>query len=160
MNARVQAGLAVASGLSGTMTPADFSNVLIEPLSASYAEWQNWTLTRRGVTDPAVTSGGFDADGDTRVNQTEYWLGSDPLAAEPAALANALDVLNGTVRCHFTERQNAAQLGRVFLYSANLANWNPITPNSITVVEDSGAVVTREVTFSVTATAGFYRSSY
>jgi len=160
MNVQVQAGLAVASGLTGTVAPADFCNVLIEPLHESYTEWQSWMFTRRGVTDPAVTGGGFNADSDTRLNQTEYWLGSDPLANDTVSPVKALDVVSGTVRCRFTERQNATQLGRVFLYSTNLIHWNPITPNPMTVVEDFGAVVTREVTFPVTATTGFYRSSY
>ena len=55
MNAQVQAGLAVASGSTNILMQTDFRNVLVEPLSASYAEWQNWIFTRRGVTDPATT---------------------------------------------------------------------------------------------------------
>lgn len=160
MNASVQAGLAAASGLADTVAPTDFCNVLIEPLSASYAEWQNWMFTRRGVTDPAVTGSGADPDNDSRSNQAEFQLGSDPLAYDATPPVQALDVVNGIIRCRFTERQNAAALGRVFLYSTDLINWNPITPNSLTVVVDSGSVVTREATFPVTATAGFYRSSY
>ena len=85
MNAGVQAGLAAASGLTNTVAQTDFRNVLIEPLSASYAEWQNWMFTRRGVTDPAVTGSGSDPDNDSRSNETEYLLGSDPLAYDAAS---------------------------------------------------------------------------
>jgi len=160
MDASVQAGLAAASGLTDTVAQTDFRYVLIEPLSASYTEWQYWMFTRRGVTDPAVTDSGADPDNDLRSNLAEFQLGSDPLAYDATPPVQALSVANGMIRCRFTERENAAALGRVFLYSTDLINWNPITPNSITVVVDSGSVVTREVTFPITATAGFYRSSY
>jgi len=160
MSVQVQAGLAVASGLTNTVAPVEFSKVLLEPLATSYAEWRDWIFTRRGLTDPAMTGGGFDADGDARSNQMEYWLGSDPLVADVVPPVRVRDVVGDMVRCRFMERQNAAQSGRVFLYSTNLVDWSPVTPNSIVVVEDFGAVVTREVTFPVSATAGFYRSGY
>ncbi|HSY19570.1 MAG TPA: alginate lyase family protein [Candidatus Acidoferrales bacterium] len=160
MNAQVQVGLAVASGVSNAVMQTDFRNMLIEPLSVSYAEWQNWMFTRRGITDPAVTASTADPDNDGRSNEAEYLAGSDPLVPDLLPPVQALNPVNGFVRCRFTERQNAAALGRVFLHSTDLVNWSPITPNSITVVADFGAVVTREVTFPVAATSGFYRSSY
>jgi len=82
------------------------------------------------------------------------------LTPDPVPPVQALNIVNGSLRCRFTERLNAAALGRVFLYSTNLVTWTPITPGSSTSVADFGSVVTREVTFPVTATPGFYRSSY
>jgi hypothetical protein len=159
MNSSVQAGLAVASGSTDTAAQTNFRNVLIEPLSASYAEWQYWMFKRRGLTDPAVTGNEADPDNDSRSNEAEFQLGSDPLVCDAASPVEALNIVNGMIRCRFTERENAAALGRMFLYSTNLTNWNPVTPGSITGVVDSGSVVTREVTVPVAATLGYYRSS-
>jgi hypothetical protein len=160
MNPLVRAGLAVASGISDKVARADFQNVLIEPLSASYTEWQNWLFARRSVTNPAFTASIADPDQDGRSNQAEYWLGSDPLAANPTPAVKALGVAGNVIQLRFTERKNAAALGRLFLYSSNLSSWNSVTPLSNILVEDFGSVVTRELTFPVSTVAGFYRSSY
>jgi hypothetical protein len=72
----------------------------------------------------------------------------------------ALNVMNGQFTLRVAERKNAGALGRVFLYSTNLNNWSPVTPNSITTLEDAGAVVVRDVTFPVSANTGFYQIRY
>src|SRR4029450_4979884 len=66
MSTRLRVGLAAASGLADKTARAEFQNVLIEPLSASYSEWQNWMFTRRGVTDPLLTGIAADGDHDAR----------------------------------------------------------------------------------------------
>jgi hypothetical protein len=160
MNPLVRAGLAVGSGIPDKVARADFQNVLIEPLSASYTEWQNWLFARRNVTNPAFTASTADPDQDGRSNQVEYWLGSDPLAANPTPAVKALGVTGNVIQLRFTERKNAVALGRSFLYSSNLGSWNSVTPLSNIVVEDFGSVVTRDVAFPVSSKSGFYRSSY
>src|SRR5262249_31309366 len=150
-------GLAAASGLGNQTARADFQNVLVEPLSTDYAQWQNWLLTRRGVTDPALTNANADPDHDSRPNIAEYLLGSDPLLADQSPPVRPLNVANGQITLRIAERKNAAALGRTFLYSTNLRNWTVITPASLTTVEDNGAVVIRNAMFPASASAGFYR---
>ena len=160
INSNVRVGLAVSGGFANKAARADFQNVLIEPLNASYGEWQNWLFTRRGVFGPTLTAGTADNDVDSRQNNAEYWLGSDPLTADLIPPVRALNVAAGQIKLRVAERKNAATLGRVFQFSTNLNNWNSVTPSSNIVVEDSGATVVREVTFPVSTSAGFYRSSY
>lgn len=160
MNSNVQVGLAAASGLGNKTARADFQNVLVEPLSADYAQWQNWLFTRRGVTDPALTAANADPDHDSRPNIAEYLLGSDPLAAQQSPPVRPLNPANGQIVLRIAERKNAAALGRTFLYSTNLSNWTPITPISLTTVEDDGAVVVRDAGFPASGGKGFYRISY
>jgi hypothetical protein len=160
MNSSVQVGLAAASGLADQTARADFQNVLVEPLSANYAQWQNWLFTRRGVTDLALTATTADPDHDSRSNMTEYLLGSDPLAADQTPPVRPLGLANGQIILRVTERQNAAALGRTFLYSSNLNTWASITPLSLTTVQDSGAVVVRDATFLASTRTGFYKISY
>jgi hypothetical protein len=117
-------------------------------------------FTRRNVTAPAQTDPSADPDLDKRSNQVEFWLGSDPLVANPTPPVRALGIVGNLIQLRFTERKNAAALGRLFLYSSNLSSWNSVTPLSNNVIEDFGSVVTRDVTFPVSASAGFYRSSY
>ena len=160
MNSNLWVGLAAASGLANKTARADFQNVLVEPLSADYAQWQNWLFTRRGFTNPVLTDASADPDHDSRPNIAEYLLGSDPLAAEQSPPVRPLILANGQITLRVVERKNAAALGRTFLYSTNLSNWTGITPVSLTTVEDTGAVVVRDVTFPASASAGFYRISY
>lgn len=160
MNAPVWAGLAAASGRTDAVTRTVFQSALIEPLSASYAEWQHWMFARRDVTDPAATDSEANPDQDARRNEAEFWLGSDPLVYDSTPSVQAAAFTEGTIRLLFTERHNAAKLGRTFVHSADLLHWNVITPRSIEVVHDSGAVVVRAVTFPATADAGYYRSLY
>jgi hypothetical protein len=160
MNSNLWVGLAAASGLANKTARADFQNVLVEPLGADYAQWQNWLFTRRGFTNPVLTDANADPDHDSRPNIAEYLLGSDPLAAEQSLPVRPLILANGQITLRVAERKNAATLGRTFLYSTNLSNWTGITPVSLTTVEDTGAVVVRDVTFPASASAGFYRISY
>jgi hypothetical protein len=112
------------------------------------------------VTDPALTDVNADADHDSRPNIAEYWLGSDPLVTDETPPMRALNLMNGQFTLRVAERKNADALGRVFLYSTNLNNWSPVTPNSITTLEDAGAVVVRDVTFPISANTGFYQIRY
>jgi hypothetical protein len=160
MNSSLRVGVAAASGLASQTARADFQKVLLEPLSANYAEWQNWLFTRRGVTDPALADASADGDHDSRPNLAEYWLGSDPLVADQTPPVRVLNFAAGQFTLRVAERKNAAALGRSFSYSTNLRNWTPITPASLTTVEDAGAVVVRDATFPASASKGFYRISY
>lgn len=157
----VRAGLAVASGAADAVARAEFQEVLIEPLSASYAEWQNWMFARRGQTNAVLAGAEEDPDGDGRSNQWEYWLGSDPLSPDASPAVSVAGMGDGPcIRLRFVERKNAAGVGRVFLYSPDLVNWSTAAPNSVTPVEDRGSIVVNEVIFPVSAAAAFYRAAY
>ncbi len=64
------------------------------------------------------------------------------------------------VKLRFTERKNAADLGRVFQYSTNLIQWSVVVPSAMVQLEDRGSVVIREVTLPAPHTQGFYTSTY
>jgi hypothetical protein len=161
MNAVVEAGLAAASGTADSPTGAVFHSVLIEPLGASYAEWQSWVFGLRGITNAAQTDPGMDPDNDERSNRAEFFLGSDPLALDTVPAVRVAGFSSGPFfHVQFTERKNAADYGRRFWRSTDLRVWSEVAPASITDLEDLGARVVREVTFPVLTTTGFYRSSY
>jgi hypothetical protein len=161
MNSVVEAGLAAASGTADTPTEAVFQSVLIEPLGASYVEWQSWVFGLRGITNAAQTDPGMDPDNDERSNRAEFFLGSDPLAPDMVPAVRVAGFSSGPFfHVRFTERKNAADFGRQFWRSADLREWSEVVPASITDLEDMGGRVVREVTFPVLTTTGFYRSSY
>jgi hypothetical protein len=161
MNSAIQAGLAVVSGTADIAARAVFQNVLIEPLGAGFAEWQSWVFGARGVTNANVIAPNADADGDGRSNLAEFYLGSDPLQADDSTSASVAGITNSSViRLRFVERKNAADLGRQFWQSPDLKAWSVVSPASVTDIEDMGSLVVREVTFPVSASAGFYRASY
>jgi regulation of enolase protein 1 (concanavalin A-like superfamily) len=159
MNAAVQAGFAVASGETEAAATAEFDRILIEPLNATFSEWQAWVLSRRGVHDSDAGLAA-DPDADGRSNVLEHLLGSDPLAADQAQPMEVAGLGADFVRLRVEERKNAAALGREFLHSADLSTWNPITPDSNTIIHDKGSVVVREIRVPITTTTGFYLSRY
>jgi hypothetical protein len=159
MNAAVQAGFAVASGETEEAATAEFDRILIEPLNSTFSEWQAWVLSRRGVHD-SDAGPAADPDSDGRSNALEHLLGSDPLAADQAQPMEVAGLGADFVRLRVEERKNAAALGREFLHSADLFTWNPITPDSNTIIHDKGSVVVREIRVPITTTTGFYLSRY
>ncbi len=161
MTTAVQAGLAIASGSSSSPALAAFEGVLIEPLSAPFDEWQQWTLAARGVTNASLATPEADPDADGRSNWAEYKLGSDPLAADAARAVTVAGFVNGsTIALRFTERKNADDLGRRYYFSTDLADWTAVTPASSTQLQDLGSVVVREVIFRTSTVSGFYRAAY
>ena len=161
MNPTLEAGLCVASGAADQPATAVFTNVLVEPLGASYAEWQNWVFTARGITNAALTGPNADPDGDGRSNLAEYWLGSDPLTADTVPAVKVIGMTSGpALRVQYRERKNAADLGRVFQSATDLTGWNTVAATSITDLQDLGSVVVREVLFPVSSTNTFYRARY
>ncbi|MEI8042732.1 MAG: alginate lyase family protein [Verrucomicrobiota bacterium] len=161
MNPTLEAGLCVASGAADQPATAVFTNVLVEPLGASYAEWQNWVFTARGITNAALTGPNADPDGDGRSNLAEYWLGSDPLSADTVPAVKVIGMTSGpALRVQYRERKNAADLGRVFQSATDLIGWNTVAATSITDLQDLGSVVVREVLFPVSSTNTFYRARY
>jgi hypothetical protein len=157
MNASFKAGLAVSSGAADSPAQAVFQNVLVEPLNASYEEWQSWVFGARGVTNTAMTLSGADPDGDGRSNLAEFFLGTDPLAADASP---AVSIAGPLIRLRFTERKNAASLGRRFWLSSDLRAWSEVTPASTTDLQDFGSRVIREATFPALTAQGFYRAAY
>jgi len=160
MNPNVEAGLALSSSLSDQPAQANFDHVILEPLSSSFGVWQNWMLLQRGVTNTTSIAPGADPDGDGRSNLAEYWLGSDPLTDDTSPAVSVIGWTNALVRLRFTERKNAASLGRQLLYSTDLLSWTPVTPASISDLQDSGSVVVREVDFLAPTARGFFRATY
>jgi hypothetical protein len=161
MNSAVQAGLCVFGGAPDTLAQATFQDLAVEPLAASYTEWQNWMLAARGLTNATLLNPGTDPDGDGRSNLAEYWLGSDPLGFDAAPAIAVAGLTNGSiVRVQFRERKNAESFGRVFQTSSTLTNWSSVTPVAMTELQDFGSVVTREVFFQASATNGYFRASY
>jgi hypothetical protein len=161
MNPTLQAGVVVASGTADTPAQAAFQNVLIEPLSATYAEWQSWVFAARGITNAGQTAPGADPDGDGRYNLAEFYLGSDPLAPDASPTVSVAGFSAGSlIHLRFTERKNAADLGRKFWQSPDLRAWSEVTPVTIADLEDLGSRVVRDAAFPATAAGGFYRASY
>jgi hypothetical protein len=161
MNTSVQAGLAVVSGTSNSLALASFERVLLEPLSATSDEWQQWMFAARGATNVSLMAPQADPDGDGRSNWAEYCLGSDPLAADTARALTVAGLVNGsTIALRFTERKNAEAYGRRFCFSTDLTTWTAVTPASNIQLRDLGSVVVREVTFPALAISGFYRADY
>ncbi len=161
LNPRLEAGLAVASRTSNSVARVEFREVMIEPLTPSYDQWKDWLLVRRGQTNALALLPEGDPDGDGRLNRLEYYLGSDPLTPDALPCVE-LSGFEGPdkVKLRFTERKNAADLGRVFKYSTNLIQWSVVAPSAMVQLEDQGSVVIREVTLPAPHTQGFYTSTY
>ena len=161
MSRRLEAGLAVASHSSNEVARAEFRQVLIEPLTNSYAQWQEWLLTRRGQTNATALLPEADPDEDGRVNRLEFCLGSDPLTPDASPSVALAGFENpDKVKLRFIERKNAADFGRVFQYSTNLVHWSVVVPSASVELDDRGSVVIREVTLPAPAAQGFYTSTY
>ncbi len=160
MGGNTLAGFVSISPTSEACAAAHFESWSFAPLNPDFAEWQKWALILRCATNGIAQGAAADPDADTRSNQWEFRLGSDPLApdAQPAVEAGAMD--GSFVRLRLLERANAAAFGRSCLLSTNLSTWRAVSPLGESVIKDSGSLVVRELIFPAIEPASFYRISY
>jgi hypothetical protein len=116
----------------------------------SYADWKaaNGNLPDDG-----------DADGDGITNKAEYFLGGNPLVADPGLKPVFAFASNGDLMLSLTRRASAE--GAVFLAqtSTDLVTWTAADPGSlVSTVRLPGTVPTDRLTYRVTPPTGGERS--
>ena len=125
-----------------------------------YSNWAAaWFGTNAG--NDSIAGPAADPEGDGGANLLEFATGSDPLAAD-AENFNMLcaPAPAGQFALHFRHRASLPVAFSQFQQSTNLTAWSPVTPLSVSTVQDFGEVLLLEATFPVQGEQSYYRICY
>lgn len=117
----------------GTYDPDWLSSQL--NYTPDWDEYKSRHFTPAEAADPLISGDNMDPDDDRLPNLIEYFLQSDPTTPN-----NRSYVDTGVMAGKFTIRMNRIRdernLSLQWLHSDNLVDWFPVTPASVTIVQD------------------------
>jgi hypothetical protein len=127
-------------------------------LPYTFGDWVVRQFTEAQIGAAAISGPFADPDGDGVPNLLEFAVGGNPLAPDASnAQLQPVAATPGSFAFRYRERKNLGDVQRNFERSAELLNWNSITPSSVTNLNDLGDSWVRQATFPATNAALFFR---